>query len=135
MAQVEKPTYKLYIACANAIKGDSYDKFVAIALEKGDMSGFTEASTAPATEATESGLARAAGTVSLEAATATNDTVKIAHEFTAGAAATITGMWSMAATATAITTGLEWCQFASSHAMASGDKVACTLKAQFKLGS
>lgn len=135
MAQDQDPTVLLYAACAKAIKGDSYSKFVAICLEKGDMSGFTEASTAPATEATESGLSRAAGTLSLETTTKTDDTVVINHEFTAGAGATITGMWSMIATATATVDGLEWCKFADSHAMASGDKVDCTLKSQFKLGS
>jgi len=135
MAQDQDPTYLLYAACAKAIKGDSYSEFVAMALEKGDMSGFTEASTAPATEATESGLSRAAATISVITTDVASDTVQMNHEFTAAEAATITGMWAMDATATATVHGLEWCKFASSHAMASGDKVDGTLKAQFKLGS
>ena len=38
MAQVEKPTGRLYAAAAKGIKGDSPDKFVAIALDEADIS-------------------------------------------------------------------------------------------------
>jgi len=133
MAQVEKPTAKLYAACAKAIKGDASDEFVAICLDEGDMAAFDEDTNAAATESTVSGLTRAAATVTLATVDKADDQVIADYEFTAAAGATIKGFLVMSATAAG--NALEWCAFAADQALESSDKIQTTGRVQFKLGS
>ena len=133
MAQTQKPTNKLYAACATAVKGAAFDKWIAICLDQGDMSTFTEATNAPATECTVSGLARIAATVTLATVAVADDQVVAEYEFTAGAGATITGFEVMAATAAG--NMMMWCAFAASQVLEANDKIRTTGKCQFKLGA
>ena len=133
MAQTQKPTQKLYAACAKAAKGDTHDSWVAICLEQGDMSTFTEATNAASVECTVSGLSRIAATVTLATAAVADDQVVADMEFTAGAGATVTGFEVMSAT----TAGnmMMWCAFAASQALETNDKIKTTGRCQIKLGS
>lgn len=133
MAQVEKPTAKLYSACAKAVKGDASDEFVAICLDEGDMGAFDEDTNAAATESTVSGLERAAATVTLATVSKADDQVLADYEFTAGAGATITGFLVMSATVAG--NALMWCAFAAAQVLESSDKLQTTGKSQFKLGA
>jgi len=133
MAQTQKPTQKLYAACAKAVKGDAFDKWIAICLEQGDMSTFTEATNAASVECTVSGLSRIAATVTLATAAVADDQVVAEYEFTAGAGATLTGFEVMSATAAG--NMMMWCSFASSQVLEANDKIRTTGKCQFKLGA
>ncbi|RLC33771.1 MAG: hypothetical protein DRZ76_03925 [Candidatus Nealsonbacteria bacterium] len=133
MAQTQSPTIKLYRAAAEAIKGESsFSKFTHIALDEGDMSSFNEQTNALASECSVSGLTRVAATVTNQTTTYTNDTVQAYHQFTAAGDASITGFGIFDSGSGGNL--LMWCAFAASLALESGDKLACTGKAQFKLG-
>jgi hypothetical protein len=91
MADTYFPTNKLFAAKALAMKGDAHNSELYIGLEEGDMTGFTAATNALTSESVKSGLARAAGTVSIETTTVTGDTTKIIKTFTAAEAITVKG--------------------------------------------
>jgi|GEM_PF-2725480 len=131
MPQVQSPTNKLYAACGIAIAGGANDAATHIALDKGSMAAFDETTNAPASEATEDGLTRAAATVTTETTTVTDDTTKATHEFTCGATpTTIKGFLVM--TASPDGNCLMWCAFASDQNLENGDKLTCTGNMQFK---
>lgn len=135
MAQVDKPTARLYQASAKGIKGDSPDKFVAIALDEGDMGAFDEDTDILATESTVSGLERFEITPTLATVTKPNDAVVASGISTAGAGATITGFGVMHSTVGESSGIMQWCAYNAAQPMESGDKVTNTGRAQFKLGS
>ena len=97
------------------------------------MAAFTEATNAPATECTVSGLARIAATVTLATVAVADDQVVAEYEFTAGAGATVTGFEVMSATAAG--NMMMWCAFAASQALEANDKIRTTGKCQFKLSA
>jgi len=130
----KSPTQKLYVAAARAIKGEaSFDKFTHIALDEGDMSGFTEATNSLASECTKSGLSRVAATVTLYTTVISDDTVQAYHQFTAGEPATISGFGVFAGTGGA--NMLMWGEFDSPQVLQTNDKLGCSGRCQFKLGS
>jgi hypothetical protein len=131
MPQVESPTIKLYAAAGRAIAGDTHDAATHIALDKGSMAAFDETTNAPASEASEDGLTRAAATVTHEDGSVTDDTTKATHEFTCGATPTaIKGFLVM--TATPAGNALMWCAFAADQNLENGDKLTCTGNMKFK---
>lgn len=129
MAQVESPTNKHYNKVAALMAALS----LWIALDKGSMASCDEATNAPVTEATESGLARASATVSQETTSVTGDTMKATKTFTAGEAATITGFHVMSASESGDDYG--WCAFNASQALEANDQLVCTENFQYKKGS
>lgn len=135
MAQTQKPTQKLYVAAAAAISGGAHDAATHIALDKGAISGGSETTNAPISEASESGLTRAAATVDVTTGTAPNNGIsnvtRATHEFTCGATPTaITGFLVM--TATPAGNCLMWCSFAATQNLENGDKLTPTGKMEFQ---
>jgi len=130
MPQVESPTNKLYAAAGRAIAGDTHDAATHIALEKGSMAAYDETTNACSSEATESGLARAAATVTHENTAVTDDTTQATKTFTAGVSATIKGFMVM--TAASNGNALMWCAFASDQNLEASDQLTTTGKMQFK---
>jgi hypothetical protein len=130
MAQVDSPTTKHYQALALAMKGDAHDAVTHICLDKASMAAFDEDSNAAGSEATESGLARAAATLSLQTTTKANDTLRATKTFTAAAGATCYGALAMSATPAGNCMG--WSAWAASQAIAIGDQVVQTFNWQYK---
>lgn len=135
MAQVDKPTNKLYAAAAKAIKGDTHDSFVAICMEQASMAGYTEATNAPSTECAVSGLTRTAVTPTLATISVADDQVIAALTSTAGAGATVTGFFVMSNSTVGQGNALEWCAFNAAQPLENTDVIVNTGKVQFKLGS
>lgn len=135
MAQTQSPTNKLYAAVSTWLQaGATGDQPNFIALEKGSMATFDATTNAPASEATEAGLTRAAATVTLQTTTTTNDTARSVKTFTCGGTATTVTGFEIMSTSTAGNC-LGWCYFAAGIPLASGDTLACTMDIQSKLGT
>jgi len=133
MAERTSPTNVLYVDLVKymtQLGTPGNAAFGYIAFDKASMAGLTEASTALGTEATESGWARALGTVSREQTTIPNDTFQTTKQFTGAASATLYGAACFNAAANGLMSAFhEW---AASLPLASGDKVTQTIKAQLK---
>jgi hypothetical protein len=135
MAQVTKPTQKLYIAAALAIQGGAHDAATHICLDKASMAAFAETTNAAGSEASESGLARAAATVTVTTGTAPNNGInnvcQALKAFTCGVTPTaVYGFLVM--TATPAGNCLMWCAFASVQNLENGDILTCTGKMEFQ---
>jgi hypothetical protein len=136
MAQAQKPTNKLYSACANAIKGGNHDAFVALCMDEGSMGAFGEATNAPATEATSSGLTRTAlDSTSLATVSVADDQVVGVKTSTAAAGATLTGFEIMSNSTVGQGNCMMWCSYNAPQVMESTDVIVNSGKVQFKLGS
>lgn len=135
MAQVEKPTNKLYAACAQAMCGTVGDFFKAICMDTGSMAAFSESTNAPATECTVSGLTRTAITPTKATVSVANDQIVGSLASTAGGAATVNGFLVMSNSTVGQGNALMWCAYNAAQALETSDVITNTGKVQFKLGS
>jgi len=126
---VKSPTNKHYTKIASLMAALS----LWIALDKGSMGTMNEATNAPATEASETGLTRAAATVSSQTTTVTGDTMRATKTFTAGTTATITGFHVMSAASGGDDYG--WGKFNSPQPLEQNDQLICTANFQYKKGT
>jgi hypothetical protein len=122
MAEASSPTNKLYLAKAKAMQaGESFDRPLYIALDKGDMSAFDASTNAPASEATEDGVARAAAILTLQQTTIANDTCRVYKSFSVGASVPLTGALAMSAESEG--NALAWHRWAATANVQSGDTI------------
>jgi hypothetical protein len=99
MAERGVATNKLFAAKALAMQaGAGFDRPLYVALDKAAMSGLDATSNALGSEATESGVARAAATLSLQTTTVANDTCRVYKSFAVGATVSIYGAGAFSAT-------------------------------------
>lgn len=129
MAEGSSPTNKLYAKIAGLLAGQN----AWIALDKGDMSAFSATTNAPASEATESGVARAAATVSNVTTTVTNDTCRWYKSFSVGATVTLKGALVMSADSNGDC--WAWHRWAGDANVQSGDTINETIDCQSKIGA
>jgi hypothetical protein len=129
------PTQKLYVASANAlVNGSSFDRPSYIALDTGDMSGFTAATNALATETTGAGLVRAGATLSSTTTTVEYDTCKSTYTFTCSTSASITGHVCASSSSKGGGNLCSWYCYAATVPLTNGDTLACTTNHQYLLG-
>src|SRR3990167_6726466 len=128
MAERSLSTWKGWAKAAGLLAGQSGW----LALDKAAMGGYTAATNALTTEASESGVARASATVSNVTTTQTNDTTRFYKSFSVLATVSITG----AGVFSASTAGDMWAfhEWAASVPVVSGDTINETIDLQFEVG-
>ncbi len=129
MAEGTSPTNKLYTKVGGLLAALS----LWIALDKGDMAALDETTNAPVSEATESGVARAAATVTNPQTTVIGDTLQAYKSFAVNATVALTGAHVMSAAA--VGDDYQWHRWAATANVIAGDTVNETLKIQSKLGA
>jgi len=129
------PTQKLYVATANAlVYGSSFDRPTYIALDTGDMTAFTAATNALASETTGAGLVRAEATLSSTTVTVSNDTCKATYTFTCSTSASITGFVCASSSSKGGGNIVSWHCFAATIPVTNGDILTPVMTHQYKLG-
>jgi hypothetical protein len=135
MAERGVPTNKLFVAKALAMQaGTGFDRPLYMALDKADMSGLDATSNALGSEATESGVARAAATLSIvtTGGGVTDDTCRVYKSFSVGATVTIYGAGAFNASSTGNMMAFhEWPALVN---LINGDTVNETIDLQDKAG-
>ena len=128
MAERSLSTWKGWAKAAGLLAGASGWT----ALDKAAMGAYTAATNALTTEATESGVARAASTVSNVTTTQTNDTTRFYKSFAVGATVALTG----AGIFSAATAGDMWAfhEWPATVNAVSGDTINETIDMQFLVG-
>ena len=128
MAEASSPTNKLYGKIGTLLAAVG----AWIALDKGDMAAFDATTTALASEATESGVARAAATVSNETITVAGDTCKWTKSFSVGATVALTGAGVMSASGSGDM--WAWHRWPATVNAISGDTVVETIQDKSEIG-
>jgi hypothetical protein len=134
MAERGVPTNKLFVAKALAMQaGTGFDRPLYVALDKASMAGLDATSNALGTEATESGVARAASTLTVQTTTVTGDTCRVYKSFSCAATVTIygAGVFNAASTGNMLAFH-EWPALVN---LISGDTVNETVDLQDKLAT
>jgi hypothetical protein len=133
MAERGIVTNKEFVAKALAMQaGTGFDRPLYMALDKASMSGLDATSNALGSEATETGVARAATTLTIVQTTVTGDTCRCYKSYSVGATVTIYG----AGVFNAVSTGnmLAFHEWAALANLISGDTVNETIDLQDKAG-
>jgi len=133
MAERGVVTNKTFLAKALAMQaGTGFDRPLYVALDKASMASLDATSNALGSEATESGVARAAATLSLQQTTIANDTCRVYKSFAVGATVTIYGAGAF----TAASNGnmMAFHEWPSPVNLISGDTVNETMDLQDKVG-
>lgn len=134
MAERGVVTNKLFVAKALAMQaGTGFDRPLYVALDKATMGSLTAASNALGTEATESGVARAASTLSVVTTVVTGDTCRCYKSFSCLATVGIygAGVFNAASTGNMLAFH-EWSGLVS---LVSGDTVNETVDLQDEIGA
>lgn len=132
MAQVSKTTNILYSAVSSFLHTAASTSFRprAMALDLGDMSGFTEATNDVATLCTGAGLTVTNLTLTSTTTAVANDTCRCYVSFSAASSASITGFEIMTSSSGEAWDMLGWCAYASTVNIISGDTLNNTLDFQ-----
>jgi hypothetical protein len=131
MAERGVATNKLFLAKALAMQaGTGFDRPLYLALDKAAMGSLDATSNALGTEATESGVARASATLTLQQTTIANDTCRVYKSFSVGATVGIYGAGAFNAASTGNMLAFhEWPALVN---LISGDTVNETIDLQDK---
>lgn len=129
MAEASSPTNKLYAKIGALLAGVG----AWIALDKGDMSAFDATTNALASEATESGVARAAATVTNETTTIAGDSCQWYKSFAVGATVGLTGAGVMSASGSGDM--WAWHRWPATVNAISGDTINETIKDKAEIGA
>ena len=132
MAQVSKTTNKLYSAVASFLHTASSTclRPMAMCLDLGDMSAFSEATNAPATLSTGAGLTIASNTLTSTTTAVANDTCRCYHSFVSATSASVTGFEVMTTTSGTPWNMLGWCAYASTVNLENTDTLNNTMDFQ-----
>ncbi len=129
MAQTQSTTNELYKITASLLNANA----MFITCDAGNMTGFTAATNAPATEIVTNGFGRQAGTRSVITTTVANDTAQIYYLYTANANQNVNGHEVMSANATGNMYG--WCQYAALQPMQNADTLNAIMQFQCEIGA
>ncbi len=124
MAEGSSGTQKLWVKGASLLAGQG----AWVALDKGNMDAFSATTNALATEATETGVARKAATVTNVTTAVTNDTTQWQAVFNVGATVSITGAGVLSASAAGDL--WAWHRWPAVVNAISGDTITQTFKCQ-----
>jgi hypothetical protein len=129
MAEGSSPTNKIYAKFANLLAAVN----AWIALDKGDMAAFDASTNALASEATESGVARAAATVTQETTTVTGDSVQWYKSFAVNATVALTGAGVFSASGSGDM--WAWHRWPATVNAIAGDTINETIKDKQEIGA
>lgn len=134
MAERGVATNKVFVAKALAMQaGTGFDRPLYLALDKASMAGLDATSNALGTEATESGVARTASTLSVQTTTVTGDTCRVYKSFAVNATVGIYGAGAFNASSTGNMLAFhEWPALVN---LIAGDTVNETIDLQDKIGA
>jgi hypothetical protein len=129
MAQVNSTCNELYKITASLLNANA----MFITCDAGDMSGFTAATNAPATEIVTNGFGRQAGTRSVLQTVVANDTMQIFYLYTANANQNVNGHEVMSANASGNMYG--YCKYNALQPCQTNDTLNAIMQFQSEVGA